>query len=109
MGLRDGTRVELNYGQCQKQRANNCGVHAIAMAVCFAHRNEVSDGRFSHDLMRGHLEGCYERQQLSQFPAPMDKERISVTGKDSRVEIRIPKLWHKLVDVSSPLPKKRRY
>ena len=102
MGLSEGTRLELSYGRCQKQKALNCGVHVIAMAVCFALRQKVSDTQFSHKQMRGHLFGWFENQQLTQFPGPDGKEKVGFTGNDNRIEIRIPKLWHKLVPIDVP-------
>ena len=94
MGLSEGTRLELSYGVCQKQKGLNCGVHAIAMAVCFALGHMISEARFSHELLRGHLVECYEKQNLSEFPKPTEKEKgkIAVTGKETRLQIRIPKL-----------------
>ena len=97
MGLSEGTRLELSYGCCQKQKALNCRVLVIAMAVCFALRQKVSDTQFSHKQMRGLLFGCFENQRLTQFSGPDGKEKVGFTGNDNRIEIRIPKLWHKLV------------
>ena len=97
MGLSEGTRLELSYGRCQKQKALNCGVHVIAMAVCFALRQKVSDTQFSHKQMRGNLFGCFENQRLTQFPGPDGKEKVRFTGNDNRTEIQIPKLWLVLI------------
>ena len=109
MGLSEGTRLELSYGVCQKQKGLNCGVHAIAMAVCFALGHMISEARFSHELLRGHLVECYEKQNLSEFPKPTEKEKgkIAVTSRGTRLQIRIPKLWHKLV-LGSSHPKKKK-
>ena len=62
----------------------------------------VSDTQFSHKPMRGHLFGCFENHRLTQSPEPAGKEKVGFTGNDNRIEIRIPKLWHKLVPIDVP-------
>ena len=90
MGLSKGTRLELSNGRCQKQKALNCGVHVIAMAVCFALRQKVSDAQFSHKEMRGHLFGCFENQRLTQFPGPEGKESVVLMLIDSPSKSKPP-------------------
>ena len=71
--------------------------------------HNISEARFSHDLLRDHLFKCHERQRLSQFPEPKVKERSTVTGKEVRVQIRVPELLHKLLFASfEPAKKKKR-
>ena len=55
MGLSEGTRLEMSYGRCQKQKGLDCEVHAIATAVCFALGGKISETQFSHLKMRSHL------------------------------------------------------
>ena len=72
------------------------------MAVCFALGQKISETRVRHLKMRSHLFDCYEAQQLTRFFGLEGKERSKFTGRDSRFEMRIPKLWHKLRPLDAP-------
>ena len=96
MKLQEATKIKVTYAACQRQKKLNCGVHAIAMAVCFANGNDPSIARFSHELMRGHLGDYFENQMLEEFPPPKPKERIVSVKSHGTIEFKIPQLWHKL-------------
>ena len=67
---------------------------------------DPSTAQFSHALMRDHLRHCFEVQALTDFPPPQAKEKIVNVSGEGIVEFKVPKLWHKLVAISPPKPKK---
>ena len=108
MKLKEATKVTITYGACQRQVKLNCGVHVIAMALCFAQGADPSTAQFSHALMRDHLRHCFEVQALTDFPPPQAKEKIVNVSGEGIVEFKVPKLWHKLVAISPPKPKSKK-
>ena len=52
MGLSEGTRLELSYGRCQKQKALNCGVHVIQYRVVLRNGGRMKQCIFPHCPVR---------------------------------------------------------
>ena len=69
---------------------------------CSCCKGPALETRVSSSDYEGHLFGCLENQRLTQFPGPEGKERVVFTGNDNKVEIRIPKLWHKFMPIDVP-------
>jgi len=109
MKLKESDRVEVAVKRCQLQTKNNCGLHAIAMAVCFAVGVEPGTARFSHSQLRTYLIDCFSNQNLFVFPPPKKDEKVELVGLNQRQIIRIPKLWHDLIPAADQEKKTKKF
>ena len=109
MKLKEGSKLNLVYGVCQRQKGLDCALHAIAIAVDFASGNDPGKSRLSPSQMRPHLEEWYENEEITPFPGPQGNERPRLVGTGDETEIVIPALWHKPATAKTAMkaPKKR--
>ena len=68
--LLGGNLIELQFVPVQQQTNNSdCGVFAIAFAVCLASSTDPKHVTFDTPKMHPHLAACLKAQKLSMFPA----------------------------------------